>query len=110
MELPPQETIDAAPQQDDEVMDALRVEKTPITKPEVIKAKEQLLALMRETGLSKQNLLKIGKAAEMSIYDKRAYPMFLYQLRKAGLADAEDLRGDIDYQALAVFSTAAKLL
>jgi PP-loop superfamily ATP-utilizing enzyme len=110
MELPPQETLNAAPQQFDSVMEALKIDKTPINRPEVEKAKQELLALMRETGLSKSQLLEIGKAAEMSIYNKKAYPMFLDRLRKSGLADAEDLRGDIDYRALAIFATAAKMI
>jgi hypothetical protein len=32
------------------------------------------------------------------------------RLRRFGLSDAEGLRGDIDYQALAIFATAAKLI
>jgi hypothetical protein len=36
--------------------------------------------------------------------------MFLDRLRKFGLDDAEGMQGDIDYQALAVFATAAKLI
>jgi hypothetical protein len=36
--------------------------------------------------------------------------MFLKKLRDFGIADAEDLRGDIDYGALLIFATMAKLV
>lgn len=78
--------------------------------PRVQEARRVISELMQETGLLPEQLKILGQSAEMAIHDKRGYPMFLKKLRDFGLADAEDLRGDIDYQALAIFATAAKLI
>lgn len=78
--------------------------------PRVQEARRVVSELMQETGLLPEQLKILGQSAEMAIHDKRGYPMFLKKLRDFGLADAEDLRGDIDYQALAIFATAAKLV
>lgn len=110
MATPPQQNPNVAPQQDAAVMQAMQPAADPMQRPEVQQAKQQLVALMQETGLTPPQLQELGKAAEMAIRDKRGYPLFLKKLRQAGLADAEDLRGDIDYQALAVFATAAKMI
>ena len=81
-----------------------------MSNPQVQQAQQMLTQMMQQTGLSPEQLKELGKLAEMSIQDKQAYPMFLDRLRKFGINDAEDMRGDIDYQALAVFATAAKLI
>ena len=110
MAIPPQQNPNVAPQQDAAVMKAMQPAADPMQRPEVQQAKQQLLTLMQETGLTTPQLKDLGKAAEMAIRDKRGYPMFIKKLRDSGLADAEDLRGDIDYQALVVFATAAKMV
>ena len=81
-----------------------------MSNPQVQQAQQMLTQMMQETGLSPEQLKELGKLAEMTIQDKQAYPMFLDRLRKFGLDDAEGMQGDIDYQALAVFATAAKLI
>jgi len=48
--------------------------------------------------------------AEMTIQNPQAYPMFIGKLQEFGMNDAQSLRGEIDYQALAVFATVAKLI
>ena len=100
MITPPQQNMNVAAQQ------------TPgnMNDPRVQEARRVISELMQETGLLPEQLKILGQSAEMAIYDKRGYPMFLKKLRDFGLADAEDLRGDIDYQALAIFATAAKLV
>jgi hypothetical protein len=110
MAIPPQQNPNVAPQQDAAVMQAMKPATSPMDNPQVQQAKQELLALMQETGLTPPQLKDLGKAAEMAIRDKRGYPLFLKKLRQAGLADAEDLRGDIDYQALATFATAARMM
>lgn len=100
MVTPPQQNMNVAAQQ------------TPgnMNDPRVQEARRVISELMQETGLLPEQLKILGQSAEMAIHDKRGYPMFLKKLRDFGLADAEDLRGDIDYQALAIFATAAKLI
>lgn len=100
MVTPPQQNMNVAPQQ------------TPgnMNDPRVQEARRVVMEAMEETGLTPEQIKILGQSAEMAIRDKRGYPMFLKKLRDFGLSDAEDLRGDIDYQALAIFVTAAKLI
>jgi hypothetical protein len=78
--------------------------------PQIEQAKQMVMQLMQEHGLMPEQLKELGQLAEMSIQNKQAYPMFLERLRRFGLGDAESMQGDIDYQALAIFATAAKLI
>jgi len=110
MELPPQANSNVAMQQNADVMQAMQGGASPMSNPQVQQAQQMLTQMMQETGLSPEQLKELGKLAEMTIQDKQAYPMFLDRLRKFGLDDAEGMQGDIDYQALAVFATAAKLI
>lgn len=100
MVTPPQQNMNVAAQQ------------TPgnMNDPRVQEARRVISEAMQETGLTPEQVKILGQSAEMAIRDKRGYPMFLKKLRDFGLSDAEDLRGDIDYQALAIFATAAKLV
>ena len=110
MELPPQANSNVAMQQNADVMQAMQGGSNQMSNPQVQQAQQMLTQMMQETGLSAEQLKELGKLAEMTIQDKQAYPMFLDRLRKFGLDDAEGMQGDIDYQALAVFATAAKLI
>jgi hypothetical protein len=110
MELPPQANSNVAMQQNADVMQAMQGGANQMSNPQVQQAQQMLTQMMQETGLSPEQLKELGKLAEMTIQDKQAYPMFLDRLRKFGLDDAEGMQGDIDYQALAVFATAAKLI
>ena len=110
MELPPQANSNVAMQQNADVMQAMQGGANQMSNPQVQQAQQMLTQMMQETGLSPEQLKELGKLAEMTIQDKQAYPMFLDRLRKFGMNDAEDMQGDIDYQALAVFATAAKLI
>jgi hypothetical protein len=110
MELPPQANSNVAMQQNADVMQAMQGGANQMSNPQVQQAQQMLTQMMQETGLSPEQLKELGKLAEMTIQDKQAYPMFLDRLRKFGLDDAEGMQGDIDYQALAIFATAAKLI
>lgn len=110
MELPPQANSNVAMQQNADVMQAMQGGDASANDPRVEQARGMIMQLMQQTGLSPEQLKELGKLAEMTIQDKQAYPMFLDRLRKFGMSDAEGMRGDIDYQALAVFATAAKLI
>jgi hypothetical protein len=100
MIAPPQPNMNVAAQQG----------QGDMNDPRVHEARRVVYELMKETGLLPEQLKQLGQAAEMAIYNKQSYPLFIKKLRDFGLDDAEDLRGDIDYQALAVFATAAKLI
>jgi hypothetical protein len=110
MVMPPQSNSNVAMQQNADVMQAMQGGDASANDPRVEQARGMITQLMQQTGLSPEQLKELGKLAEMTIQDKQAYPMFLDRLRKFGLSDAEGMRGDIDYQALAVFATAAKLI
>jgi hypothetical protein len=110
MAITPQENMNVAAQQNADVMQAMQGGGSPMANPQVQQAQQMLMQMMEQTGLQPEQLKELGKLAEMSIQDKQAYPMFLERLRMFGLDDAESMRGEIDYQALAVFATAAKLI
>jgi hypothetical protein len=110
MIAPPQPNKNVALQQTADVMSAMKGGKSPMDDPQVQQARQQLMVLMQEEGVLPHQIKELGRLAEMSIYDRRAYAMFLKKLRDFGLADAEDLRGDIDYGALLIFATMAKLV
>lgn len=110
MAIPPQPNSNVAMQQNADVMQAMQGGGASTNDPRVEQARSMITQLMQQTGLSPEQLKELGKLAEMTIQDKQAYPMFLDRLRKFGLSDAEGMQGDIDYQALAVFATAAKLI
>ena len=78
--------------------------------PQVEEAKKQVAEMMRETGVTSAQLRDVGKAAEVAIYNKKLYPIFVQKMMKHGLADRTDFRGGVDYQALALFATIAKLV
>lgn len=100
MIIPPQQNMNVAPQQSADVM----------SNPQVQEARRVVLEMMQEIELTPDQIKQIGRAAELAIYDKRAYPLFIKKLREFDLDDIEDLRGEIDYQALAIFATAARLV
>jgi hypothetical protein len=100
MITPPKQNLNVAAQQNARVMN----------NPQVQEARRKTLEIMETFGLSTDQMKQLGQAAELAIQDKRAYPLFLKKLREFDLDDAEDFRGDIDYQALAIFATAARML
>lgn len=88
-------------------------EKTGFPKmqnPEVEEARRQVTAMMKETGITPAQLKDIGSAAELAIYNKQMYPMFIQKARQYGFAEEGDFQGNVDYQALALFSALAKLV
>ncbi len=110
MAMLPQPNRNVAMQQNADVMQAMQGGGGAMSNPQTQQAREMIMQLMEQTGLTPDQLKELGKLAEMSIQDKQVYPMFMERLRRFGLSDAEGLRGDIDYQALAIFATAAKLI
>lgn len=110
MPITPQENMNVAAQQNQDVMRVMQGGGDIMNDPQVQQAQQALMSAMEQSGLSPEQLKQLGRLAEMTIQDKQAYPLFLQKLRDFGLDDAESMQGEIDYQALAVFATAAKLI
>ena len=110
MVITPQENMNVAAQQNADVMQAMQGGRNPMDDPQMQQTQQMLIQAMGQFGVTPEQLKQLGKLAEMSIQDKQGYPLFLQKLRDFGMADAESMRGDVDYQALAVFATAAKLI
>lgn len=78
--------------------------------PQVEEARKQIALMMQETGLKPEQLKDLGNAAEVAIYNKELYPIFVQKARQYRVADEEDFMGAPDYQALAIFATMGKLV
>jgi hypothetical protein len=110
MELPPQANSNVAMQQNADVMQAMQGGGDAMGNPQVQQAQQMLMQAMQQTGLQPEQIKQLGQLAEMTIKNKQAYPLFVGKLQEFGMSDGQSLRGDIDYQALAIFATAAKLI
>lgn len=110
MTPPPQKNSAFPTPGNSDVMNAMKKEKAPPANKQVEQAKQQLLSMMQEEGVTPEQMMELGRMAQASIKDKKAYPMFIQTLIKFNLADPKDFRGDIDYQALAIVAAASKLI
>ena len=110
MITPPQPNMNVAAQQNADVMQAMQGGNNAMSNPQVQQAQQAVMQAMQEAGLQPEQIKQLGQLAEMTIKDKQAYPLFLQKLRDFGMADAEKMQGEVDYQALAIFATAAKLI
>jgi len=110
MIAPPQPNMNVAAQQNADVMQAMQGGADPMGDPQVQQAKAGVMQMMEQFGITPEQLQQLGKLAEMTIQNPEAYPMFIGKLQEFGMNDAQSLRGEIDYQALAVFATVAKLI
>ena len=110
MALPPPTNNNVALQQNADVMQAMQGGNNAMSNPQVQQAQQAVMQAMQEAGLQPEQIKQLGQLAEMTIKDKQAYPLFLQKLRDFGMADAESMQGEVDYQALAIFATAAKLI
>jgi hypothetical protein len=66
--------------------------------------------MMQETGLSAQDVKELGNAADLVLYNKNLYPMFLEKVRELGQEDERVFGPTINYGVLAVLATAARLV
>ena len=78
--------------------------------PQMQQTQQMSIQAMNQFGVTPEQLKQLGRLAEMSIQDKQAYPLFVGKLQEFGMSDAQSMQGEIDYQALAIFATAAKLI
>jgi hypothetical protein len=65
------------------------LQKNPVTKAA---ASEQIVNMIKETGVPAWAYVEIGKQAEMAIHDKSKYPMFVKFMVDRGLETEEDLK------------------
>ena len=110
MALPPPTNNNVALQQNADVMQAMQGGNSAMSNPQVQQAQQAVMQAMQEAGLQPEQIKQLGQLAEMTIKDKQAYPLFVGKLQEFGMSDGQSLRGDIDYQTLAIFATAAKLI
>lgn len=110
MAITPQENMNVAAQQNADVMQAMQGGSNPMDDPQMQQTQQTLIQAMNQFGVTPEQLKQLGQLAEMTIKDKQAYPLFVGKLQEFGMSDGQSLRGDIDYQALAIFATAAKLI
>jgi hypothetical protein len=110
MATPPQQNMNVAAQQSPDVMQAMQKDVNPMSDPRMAEAKRAALDLLEDTGLTVIDLKELGQAAELAIYDKNLYPMFLQKIKELGQDDPRVFGSVINYAALATLATAAKLL
>ncbi len=110
MATPPQQNMNVAAQQSSDVMQAMQKDMNPMSDPQMAEAKRAALDLLEDTGLTVIDLKELGQAAELAIYDKNLYPMFLQKIKELGQEDPRVFGSVINYAALATLATAAKLL
>lgn len=110
MVFPPQKNSNFSQQQAMSTVKGLRNDAHLLNNPKVLEAKRVANVLMQETGLSPQELKELGNAAELAIYDKSLYPMFLAKIRELGQEDEQVFGSRMNYGILAVLATAAKLV
>jgi hypothetical protein len=102
--------MNVAAQQSPDVMQAMQKDVNPMSDPRMAEAKRAALDLLEDTGLTVIDLKELGQAAELAIYDKNLYPMFLQKIKELGQDDPRVFGSVINYAALATLATAAKLL
>lgn len=110
MANPPQQNMNVAAQQSPDMMQVMQKDMNPMSDPRMAEAKRAALDLLEDTGLTVIDLKELGKAAELAIYDKNLYPMFLQKIKELGQDDPRVFGSVINYAALATLATAAKLL
>jgi hypothetical protein len=73
------------------------------TSQEVMQAKQDLMASIKEEGIDPNMLIQLGDMAEAVLKDKSLYPQFLQAVIQNGLAEDDDFSNEIDYQLIGFF-------
>jgi len=110
MVSPSQKKSDFSAQQTQASLQGLQQELNPMSNPKVAEAKRVVMQMMEETGLSAQDIKALGNAADLVLYNKNLYPMFLEKVRELGQEDERVFGPTINYGVLAVLATAARLV
>jgi hypothetical protein len=100
-----------AMKRDVEVMDAVKNQRQPQTKPEVEKAKKDLLRIIKQVGIEPQRIIQAGKYAEAALKRPEMYQMAIQNAVQAGLLTPDQVpKGPgIDFQLLGNGATAGRL-
>lgn len=110
MVSPSQKKSDFSAQQTQASLQGLQQELNPMSNPKVAEAKRVVMQMMQETGLSAQDVKELGNAADLVLYNKNLYPMFLEKVREMGQEDERVFGPTINYGVLAMLATAARLV
>lgn len=78
---------------------------------QIEQAKTKVNEILKTNNVKPNDLIILGKAAELVIKDKALYPMLIDKAKQIGLKDVANLNKSIvDYQVLATLITVGKLL
>ena len=78
---------------------------------QVEQAKSKVNEILKNNNVKPNDLIILGKVAELVIKDKALYPMLIDKAKQIGLNDVANLNKSIvDYQVLATLITTGKLL
>ncbi len=107
----PEKMENTAPQQIDvEVMELVKRKGKPEQPPEVIKAKDELLKVIKDQKIDPMMLIRAGQLAEAALTDLTLYPMAVEVAIKEGLISPEDVGNEgINYKLLANGITAGMM-
>ncbi|UOF81590.1 hypothetical protein [Bacteriophage sp.] len=96
---------------DMEVVEAVKTQREPQTKPEVEKAKRDLLRIIKQVGIDPQRIIQAGKYAEAALKRPEMYQMAIQNAVQAGLLTPDQVpKGPgIDFQLLGSGVTAGRL-
>lgn len=109
-ENPLEPKVDAQ-KRDAEVVEAVKNQRQPQSKPEVEKAKTNLLRIIKQVGIEPQRVIQAGKYAEAALQRPEMYQMAIQNAVQAGLLTPDQVpKGPgIDFQLLANGVTAGRL-
>ncbi len=108
----PEKMENTAPQQIDvEVMELVKRKGKPEQPPEVIKAKDELLKVIKDQKIDPMMLIRAGQLAEAALTDLTLYPMVVEVAIKEGLISPADVGNEgINYKLLANGITAGMMV
>jgi hypothetical protein len=107
----PEKMENTAPQQIDvEVMELVKRKGKPEQPPEVMKAKDELLKVIKDQKIDPMMLIRAGQLAEAALTDLTLYPMAVEVAIKEGLISPADVGDEgINYKLLANGITAGMM-
>ena len=108
----PEKMENVAPQQIDvEVMELVKRKGRPEQPPEVEKAKDELLKVIKDQKIDPQMLIRAGQLAEAALSDLTLYPMAVDVAIREGLISEADVGNEgINYKLLANGITAGMMV
>jgi hypothetical protein len=78
---------------------------------QVEQAKTRVNEIIKNNNIQPNDLITLGKAAELVLKDKALYPMLIDKAKQLGISDVAQLnKSKVDYQVIATLITTGKLL